>query len=96
MTQEEFQKNGPLQVRLAEILGDPAFQTAVSSIKDATDARAGDNDRDPVKKAALYDQRAGMNLLLSRLHALTKPPVERKSPQVRGLAKTINDLPPDP
>lgn len=95
MTIEEFQKNGPLQARLAEILADPAFQTAVSSIKGATDARAGDNDRDPVKKAALYDQRAGMNLLLSRLHALTKPPVERKTPHIRGLAKTLDDLPLD-
>lgn len=95
MTIEEFQKNGPLQARLTEILADPAFQTAVSAIKDATEARAGDNDRDPVKKAALYDQRAGMNLLLARLNTLTKPPVERKAPQVRGLAKTIDDLPQD-
>lgn len=95
MTQEDFQKNAPLQARLADILADPAFQAAVSAIKDATEPRAGENDRDPVRKSALFDQRAGMNLLLTRLSLLTKPIVERKVPQMRSLAKTVDDLPPE-
>lgn len=95
MTTEEFQKNGPLQARLTEILADPAFQTAVSAIKDATEPRPGTHDVNPVMKAAKFDQRAGMNALLTHLSDLTKQPVERKVPKMKGLAKTTDDIPPE-
>ena len=87
MTIEEFQKNGPL--------ADPAFVTAVAAIKDATEARPGPYDANPVVKAALFDQRAGMSHFLTRLSDLTKPRVERTAPKIKSLAKTIDDLPPE-
>jgi len=93
MTQSEFQKDGKLRAKLAEILNDPTFHTAVAVIREAREPRAGLIDRDPVTKAAMFDQRAGMNAFLSDLQGLTQEFKERREPRVKELAKTIKDLP---
>lgn len=95
MTPEEFQKDGGLRAKLAEILAEPVLQQAIAVVREATEPTAGNNDRDPVKKAALYDQRAGANALLANLKTLCKAPSERKPLQGRSLAKSPDDLPPD-
>lgn len=95
MTPEEFQRDGGLRAKLAEILTDPVLKQAIQVVKDATEPAAGNNDRDPVKKAALYDQRAGANALIANLKTLCKAPSERKTLTGRSLAKSPDDLPPD-
>lgn len=94
MIPKEFQSDPELRLALRRLLDDPTFQTAVSLIKDEEfEPAPGLPSGDTVKKVSLFDQRAGVNLLLKRLNDLTHTVQERKPLTVKSLAKSVDDLP---
>ena len=95
MTPAQFQGNAPLRDGLLAVLTSPAFEAAVDAVLKDHDAKTGPaTDVNPVLAASKYQQRAGMNLLLSELLKLTKPAEEPKRIRTPQLARTEAELPP--
>ena len=80
--------------RLATLLNDPVLQEAIDIAEDLMSPKAGTQaDMVPAVAAARFHQVAGANDLLKNLKNLTREPKKTVAPKVKGLAKTLDDLP---
>lgn len=94
MTPEEFTKDPARRDALTRILTDPIFVEAVEIVKEMMEPQKGTQaDAAPAMAASYFHQVAGASYFRRKLKELTRETVEKKTPKVRTLAKTIDDLP---
>lgn len=95
MTTEEFTRDPARREALAKALASPALVEAIAIVKKEMEPkRGGSADAATVIAASYFHQVAGANHILTKLHDLAAPPVERKAPKTRPpLAKSEADLP---
>lgn len=98
MTPEErfvqFAKDAEKRKRLEDILNDPVLIEATTIVKELMEPTTGGQaDAAPAMAASYFHQFAGAKHFRTKLRSLTREPAERKVPQVRKLAKTLDDLP---
>ena len=80
--------------RLATLLNDPVLREALDIAEDQMEPKVGTQaDMVPAVAAARFHQVAGANDLLKNLKNLTREPKKTVAPKVKGLAKTLDDLP---
>ena len=90
----QFAKDPGRRDRLAAILSDPVFAEARDIVEDLMAPDTGKQaDAVPAMAAAYYHQVAGANHFNKKLRDLTREPVEKKQPQAKKLATSIEDLP---
>jgi hypothetical protein len=91
---QQFAKDPGRREALATALADPILQQAFAIVEEIMEPKIGGQaDAAPAMAASYFHQVAGANYFRKRLHDLTREPQERKVPQIKKLAKTIDDLP---
>jgi len=95
---QQFTQDAVRRDRLAAILADPVFTEAVALTKRKMEPKKGGSaEAATVIAASYFHQVAGANHLITELHDLTAPPVEKKTPRTRPpLAQSEADLPKSP
>lgn len=95
MTPEEsFSKDAGRRKALAEALANPILVEAFAIVEELMEPKANTQaEAVPSMAAALYHQVAGANYFRRKLRDLTREPAEKKTPKLRTLAKTVDDLP---
>lgn len=94
MTSEEFIKDPARREALAKALADPALVEAIEIVKEMMEPKTGTQaDAAPAMAASYYHQVAGASHFRKKLRDLTREPAVSKTPKIRSLAKTIDDLP---
>ena len=91
---QQFTQDATRRDRLAAILADQVFVEAVALTKRKMEPKKGGSaEAATIIAASYYHQVAGANHLMTELHELTAPPVEKKTPKTRPpLARTEADL----
>lgn len=98
MTAEErftqFAKNPAKRDQLTKVLSDPALVEAMEIAEELMEPKTGTQaDAVPAMAASYFHQVAGANHFRKKLREMTREPVEKKTPKVRTLAKSEDDLP---
>jgi hypothetical protein len=92
----KFTNDAVKRARLLALLSDPVMQEAMGIVDDSMRPKAGGaSDTNQPLSIALFHQSAGASTFQAKLQILTKEQVKRAKVEPRGLAKSIDDLPPE-
>lgn len=92
--EEQFNKDAGRRRALAEALANPTLQEAFAIVEEMMEPKTGTQaDAAPAMAASYFHQVAGANYFRRKLRDLTREPSEKKTPKLRTLAKTVDDLP---
>jgi len=91
---QQFVKDPGRREKLAAALADPVLQEAFALVEELMEPKTGTQaDAAPAMAASYFHQVAGANYFRRKLRDLTREPTVPKTPKLRTLAKTVDDLP---